>query len=179
MRQKLQGVLTVTTPEDQRLVAQAAREANLPNTEGEEGNTTDPALLAGAVEREIFNQTRAEDTLECGGQSLVGNAYKRKLRQLAFNLRKNAELRAKVCAGALLPAALVKMDNDAMAPKEVQTAHAPCFTFNVVLIARTGCNFQQSLLAFFLSRNECIVKHYCYPLTVLQTLCFVKCTVFL
>lgn len=150
MRQKLQVVLTVTSPEDQRLVAQAARDANLPNTQGE-GNASDPALLAGAVEREIFNQTRAEDTLECGGQSLVGNAYKRKLRQLAFNLRKNAELRAKVCSGALLPAVLVKMDNDAMAPKEVQTAHAPCITFDAVLLARIGCKFQQSLLMYLLS----------------------------
>jgi hypothetical protein len=121
VRQKLQGVLTVTSPEDQRLVAQAAKVANLPSSSSSSAQGgNDPALLAGAVEREIFNQTRTEDSVECGGQSLVGNAYKRKLRQLAFNLRKNAELRARVCSGALLPADLVKMDNDAMAPKQVR-----------------------------------------------------------
>jgi hypothetical protein len=115
VRQKLQGVLTVSTPEDRRLVAAAAVAAHLPGG----APSVDPALLAAAVEREIFGQTRAEDTLECGGGSLVGTAYKRKLRQLAFNLRKNADLRARVCSGALAPAALVAMDNEALAPKEV------------------------------------------------------------
>jgi len=98
VRQKLQGVLTVTTPEDRLLVAAAAAAAAAGSSGGGASSGSvasgavsatglDPAALAGGVEREIFGQTRLEDTAECGGGgSLVGTAYKRKLRQLAFNL---------------------------------------------------------------------------------------------
>jgi len=38
------------------------------------------------------------------------SAYKRKLRQLAFNLRKNVDLRVRVCLGLLTPSALIALD---------------------------------------------------------------------
>lgn len=94
VRQRLQGVLVLDTPEAQRAGGGLA--------------TLDPAILAAGIEREIFGQTRADDTAENRGVAdLVGDAYKRKLRMLAFNLRKNISLRARVCTGQLLPAALV------------------------------------------------------------------------
>ena len=41
-----------------------------------EGCLLDAGELAGSVEREIFEATRGEDSVECGGGSLVGVAYK-------------------------------------------------------------------------------------------------------